>query len=201
MTPNNEAKRGCPTAPRRCRIRSAPPGLRDDAWPRARLLPSRRAARASAHVRGRGRAAPDGARQGAAAACVRCASSAWASRRSTTGCATSARRRSLHYQTRFRNLVKLVCADEAALARVEALIRERLGDAITVSTTTMPARVGAALRARGATLAVARVVHRRAAHHEVPGSWSTFASARSATRTSTSACAGRFGRRSRTRAR
>ncbi|MEK6607253.1 MAG: nicotinamide-nucleotide amidohydrolase family protein [Myxococcota bacterium] len=81
----------------------------------------------------------------------------------------------LHYQTRFpENLVKLVCEDEAALARVEALIRERLGDAIYgVDDETMPARVGAALRARGATLAVAESCTGGLLGHlitEVPGS-------------------------------
>lgn len=64
---------------------------------------------------------------------------------------------SLHFQTRFpENLVKLVSDDEAALARAEAAVRERLGGVVYgADDETLPARAGAALAARGATVAVA----------------------------------------------
>lgn len=82
---------------------------------------------------------------------------------------------SIHYQTRFpENLVKLVSDDAAALTQAESAVRERLGDVVYgVDGETLPKRVGQALRARGATVAVAESCTGGLIGHlltEIPGS-------------------------------
>ena len=81
---------------------------------------------------------------------------------------------SVHYQTRFpENLVKLLSRDGAALARVEADVRARLGSSVYgTDGDSLATVVGVALRAKEATLALAESLTGGLVGHlltEIPG--------------------------------